>query len=403
MKNRQSAFTLIETMVSVAILALIVAIIYGTFFSVMNATQTGTSAAEQVQRERVALKTIEAALSGIVYYEQNQQHYAFTADTTDFSYPAISFVSRVPPGFLDSKAFGDQTLRRITFKVEDDSDHGKSLVMYQPTVLQPEENLGLGEEESGIRSVLGPGLDTFFVLFWSTALNPPDWSSEWTQTNSVPARIKFEMTFKRDDDEYAEITDTHKREIVIFSDSISQAEQSPPLPRSSGQGRGTSRGSSRSRFTPEQIAEWRKRQSQSRSSGSSSGRSSSRSMYSDAQRAAFRKRMAELARNRGQQSGGGRSFYPGGGQGSTTPGGGQTGNPGNPGSGGSTPGPGGGGGIPGQNVVNDALQFYYESTGQAATSISDLTDNGIVLPDPPPGTQWAIDPNNPARAIITPL
>ena len=75
MKNKQSAFTLVEAMVAVTILSLIVAMVYGTFFSVMRVTQTGAKATQQIQRERIALKTIEAALSGIVYYEQNQQHY----------------------------------------------------------------------------------------------------------------------------------------------------------------------------------------------------------------------------------------------------------------------------------------------------------------------------------------
>jgi hypothetical protein len=53
--------------------------------------------------------------------------------------------------------------------------------------------------------------------------------------------------------------------------------------------------------------------------------------------------------------------------------------------------------------VNDALQFYFNTTGQAANSIDDLVNAGLTIPSPPSGMQWAIDPNNPARAIITPL
>jgi hypothetical protein len=56
--------------------------------------------------------------------------------------------------------------------------------------------------------------------------------------------------------------------------------------------------------------------------------------------------------------------------------------------------------------VNDALQFYFNTTGQSASSIDDLVNAGIFsddypIPSPPAGTQWAIDPNG--TAIIRPL
>lgn len=405
MKNQRAAFTLVEVMVTVAILAIVLAMVYSTFFSVLRVTKSGADAAEQVQRERIALKTIEDAFSGIVYYEQNQERYAFEADTTDFDYPALSFVSRVPPDFLGSKKFGAQRLRRIDFIVEDIEPHGRSLVMYQTPILQPVEDADLNDRESW---VLGPGLDTFFVVFWSTINN--EWISEWTETNSVPTRLKFEMSFKGDDGSSAEITDIHKREIMIFSGSITQAQQNPPLPSGGGRGRGKGKGkgSSRQRFTPEQIAEWRKRQSQS------SGRSGrdGRSRYTDQQRAEYRKRIAErFMRGQGKTKGKGRVSIPGGGDlpggglpGGRFPGGGLPGDGGN--SGGSSPpnvGGGIGGGIPGQRQINDALLDYAGLTGQPANSLQDLVTSGVLteLPTPPSGMSWAYDPvTGTVRAVV---
>ena len=129
MKSKKTAFTLVETIVAVAILSLVLTSVYGVFFSVLNTTKKGAEAAVQVQRQRIALKTIEDALSGLVYYEQNQSIYGFMANTEDYDYPSISFVSRVPPDFLGNKDFGSERLRRITFQVEDDEDFGRSLVM----------------------------------------------------------------------------------------------------------------------------------------------------------------------------------------------------------------------------------------------------------------------------------
>ena len=134
-------------------------------------------------------------------------------------------MSRVPPDFLGNKEFGSQRLRRIEFTVEDDEDLGRSLVMYQ-------EAPAAGQHAGYSRAQTlgsGPNLDTFFFVFWSTINN--EWVSEWTETNSVPSRLKFELAFKGADGEAARIEEIQKREIVVFSESITQAMQNPPLPQ----------------------------------------------------------------------------------------------------------------------------------------------------------------------------
>ena len=208
-RGEQTAFTLVEAIVAMGILSMVLVMIYQTFYSVLRVTEVGADAAEQAQRERIVLKTIEDALSGIVYYEQNQEHYAFVAETLDFNYPSISFVSRVPPDFIGNKEFGAQGLRRIEFVVEDapvevkvevngktikEIKDERALVMYQIPILQP---IDATELEDPKRWVLGPGLDTFMVLFWSTINN--EWLPDWEETNSVPTRLKFEMAFKLND------------------------------------------------------------------------------------------------------------------------------------------------------------------------------------------------------------
>ncbi|MCH2603488.1 MAG: type II secretion system GspH family protein, partial [Pedosphaera sp.] len=302
MKKKQSAFTLVETIVSIAILSIVLTMVYGVFFSVARSTVAGAEASVEVQRQRIALKTIEDSLSGLVYYEQSKEQYSFLADTTIFEYPSISFVSRVPPGFLGNKEFGSQRLRRITFQVEDDEYLGRSLVMYQEALMQPINTQDIQEPK---RWVLGPNLDTFFFVFWSTINN--EWVSEWTETNSVPSRLKFELAFKRADGEAARIEEIQKREIIVFSESITQAMQNPPLPQARGGGsrggKGDSRTSSRKRPTAEQIAAWRKKQAEQSGRDGKDGRS----RYTDAQKAEWAKRMRERASSRSRNNGTGGS------------------------------------------------------------------------------------------------
>ena len=401
MKKKQSGFTLVEAIVAVAIFSLVLMLVYGTFTSVLRVTKAGSDATKQVQRERIALKTIVDALSGIVYYEQNQERYAFEADTADPDYPALSFVSRLPPDFLGSKEFGPQRLRRIDFIVEDvevelevdgmkSLSNERSLVMYQTPILQPVEDINLTDRRGW---VLGPRLDSFDVYFWSTIQN--DWIPEWIETNSVPARLKFEMSFRGKDGSPAEIVDIHKREIMIFSDSITQAQQNPPLPGKAG-GSGGRGKSARGRLTAAQSADWSRRRESSRSSG--------QSMFTSAQRDAFRKQMAERFAKR-QRDQGGRPSIPGAGQGAfpAIPIGGNPVGGGDP-----APGaPGGAGGIPGQSTINNALIEYFNTTGQTASNVNDLVaanlfDSQNPLPAPPPGTQWVINPDG-ASVGIQPL
>jgi hypothetical protein len=270
-KKRAAGFTLVEAIVAVSILGMVSFMVFKSLLSVMGATKMGAEAADQVQRERVAIKTVEVGLRGMVYYEQNQDMYALNMDLIDQDYPYFSFVARVPPDFIGSREFNGQALRRLSFFV-DDVDESRALVLEQSHVMRAPQ----GEDPVPVvRSILAPQLEQFMILFWSTSAEA--WIDEWTETNSLPSRVKVEMALTRKDGGDVQLKDIHKREVAIHSISITKANQNPDLPaaargRSSGRGsssRGSSsRDSGRSRYTPEQIAAWKKRQAEKNQKGS---------------------------------------------------------------------------------------------------------------------------------------
>ncbi|MDC0050770.1 prepilin-type N-terminal cleavage/methylation domain-containing protein [Verrucomicrobia bacterium] len=270
-KKRAGGFTLVEAIVAVSILGMVSFMVFKSLLSVMGATKMGAEAADQVQRERVAIKTVEVGLRGMVYYEQNQDMYALNMDLIDQDYPYFSFVARVPPDFIGSREFKGQALRRLSFFV-DDVDESRALVLEQSHVMRAPQ----GEDPVPVvRSILAPQLEQFMILFWSTSAEA--WIDEWTETNSLPSRVKVEMALTRKDGGDVHLKDIHKREVAIHSISITKANQNPDLPaaargRSSGRGsssRGSSsRDSGRSRYTPEQIAAWKKRQAEKNQKGS---------------------------------------------------------------------------------------------------------------------------------------
>jgi hypothetical protein len=267
-KKRAAGFTLVEAIVAVSILGMVSFMVFKSLLSVMGATKMGAEAADQVQRERVAIKTVEVGLRGMVYYEQNQDMYALDMDLIDQDYPYFSFVARVPPDFIGSREFNGQALRRLSFFV-DDVDESRALVLEQSHVMRTPQ----GEDPVPVvRSILAPQLEQFMILFWSTSAEA--WIDEWTETNSLPSRVKVEMALTPQNGADIQLKDIHKREVAIHSISITKANQNPDLPaaaRGSSRRGSSSRGSSsrdsgKSRYTPEQIAAWRKRQEQSRKS-----------------------------------------------------------------------------------------------------------------------------------------
>ena len=392
-RKRVAGFTLVEAIVAVSILGMVSFMVFKSLLSVMGATKMGAEAADQVQRERVAIKTVEVGLRGMVYYEQNQDMYALSTDLIDKDYPYFSFVARVPPDFIGSREFNGQALRRLSFFVAD-VDESRALVLEQSHVMRAPQ----GEDPVPVvRSILAPKLEQFIVLFWSTSAEA--WIDEWTETNSLPSRVKVEMALTRQDGADIQLKNILKREVVIHSTSITKNNQNPDIPASTARGKGkgkgegggggNGRGKGRPKPTSQQMADYRKRLA-----GRNQGKTDGKSRYTDAQKEAYKKRMAGMSK-RGQSQGSGRTNYipPAGSQQSGSQ---QSGNKASTASSASS-------GTPGAITINDALVDYEGLNGEPATSVRQLLNEGYLssIPDPPAGMQWVI--NNQGNVAYIPL
>ena len=91
------AFTLIEIMMAIAIFSIVVAAIYSTWILILRASKTGLEAAAQVQRERIAVQTIEDSLTCVQSFQASMQYYYFVVQNGD--QPLLSFTARVPDNF----------------------------------------------------------------------------------------------------------------------------------------------------------------------------------------------------------------------------------------------------------------------------------------------------------------
>src|SRR5580698_2972411 len=119
---RNHAFTLIEVMIAVGIFSLVLAAIYSSWALILRATKVSQEAAAQVQRQRIAIGTIEDALTGIEDFQASQKYYSFVMQNDP--QPMLSFTARLPGDFPRSARFGGLNVRRLQFDVEPISDTG---------------------------------------------------------------------------------------------------------------------------------------------------------------------------------------------------------------------------------------------------------------------------------------
>jgi len=178
--ERSFAFTLIEILIAIGILALIITAIYSSWTAILRATKVGLEASAAVQRSRMVVRVLEDSISSMQSFALNQPYYSFVAENGDDA--TLSFVARLSKSFPRSGKFGDLDLRRVTFFI----DRDRQLVLQQaPLVME----MDVDEKEHPV--VLAKNVREFSMQFWDPRAR--DWVEEWKQTNQLPRLIQFTL------------------------------------------------------------------------------------------------------------------------------------------------------------------------------------------------------------------
>ncbi|HNV00075.1 MAG: prepilin-type N-terminal cleavage/methylation domain-containing protein [Verrucomicrobia bacterium] len=188
-RRTNRGFTLLEIMLAVMIFGMVVTAIYSSWSAILRASRAGREASEDMQRSRIAARTIEDALVSTVMFTSNPGLYSFLADTSgDFA--ALSFVSRLPPSFPGSGYFGDQIVRRVEFTAEPSPSGELQLLLRQMPILQT--NVFDPDEHT---IVLARDLSAFMIEFCYQRGNSYEWVEEWHLTNQLPKLVRFALAF----------------------------------------------------------------------------------------------------------------------------------------------------------------------------------------------------------------
>jgi len=178
-----SAFTLIEVMIAITLFSLVLAAIYSSWTLIWRASRVSQAAAAQVQRERVAIHTIEDALTCIQSFQASMRYYSFVINDDP---PQLDFTARLPDNFPRNGKFGDLNVRQLVFSLETGPNSEKDLMLRQKPIL-----LDMDEDEQKNPLVLARNVQTFKVECWDT--NQAEWVTEWDNTNAIPPLIRVKL------------------------------------------------------------------------------------------------------------------------------------------------------------------------------------------------------------------
>jgi len=187
------AFTLIEVMIAVTIFSLVLAAIYSSWDLIWRASRVSRVAAAQVQRQRVAIHTIEDALTCIQSFQASMQYYSFIVSEDP---PELEFTSRLPDNFPRNGKFGDLNVRQLLFTIESGDNSERDLVLRQKPIL-----LDMDADEQKNPLVLARYVQTFKVECWDT--NQAEWVTEWDNTNSIPPLIRVNLVLGGNSKDYS--------------------------------------------------------------------------------------------------------------------------------------------------------------------------------------------------------
>ena len=204
------AFSMVELMVAVSLLMMILGTLYSSWAAILQSTRSGSEAAANVQRERVAVQHVADALAGAVMVEDGEDWYRFNAETW-CGYSRLSFVQRIPDTGRKPNA---QSFRRVSYSVEPSSNGSEwELVRREsPVTLAPQ--VTAAEPQELVRRVRH-----FRVEFLDAN---GEWITRWAGAGRLPRRARISVAIGPGDS-----MDVRMREVTLMSSTIAHGGTPP--------------------------------------------------------------------------------------------------------------------------------------------------------------------------------
>ncbi len=222
-RKTSRGFTILEIMIAMFIFSLVLTAIYSIWHGIIRGTSSGLKAAAEVQRSRVAMRTLEQALLSARVFTENLRYYYFVSDNQG-ERGAITMTCRLPTDFL-GMGFIDPNLRmrRVSIFTRPDPE-GKDELVLSHVPLLIDTNAPGGEPYS---IVLARDVSRFELEFQDPRTH--EWISDWGYTNFLPRLVRVTLGLgKIGAGASAQSQDLVSRIIAMPAQNISGVQSGPP-------------------------------------------------------------------------------------------------------------------------------------------------------------------------------
>ena len=185
--DRRKAFTLLELLVALTLLATAFTIIVGTFSTTIGAWKRGNELLDDLHHGDFVLDQLVSSLRSAAYFDTAKSKYGFhLKDRDGGSYPA-DMISWVTSGtaFMPTGSPLANGLHRIVVTIEDNEDGDPAVaIRAYPHLADTEED----DEDPWFISTVVKGLDcrTYNV-------EEEGWDNDWEDTNSIPSIVEVTL------------------------------------------------------------------------------------------------------------------------------------------------------------------------------------------------------------------
>lgn len=185
--RRQAAFTLLEIVLAVTMLALVITAIYGTWNAALKAWKRGSEVAETFQRQRIVLETLTELAQSMAFFNSRAGLYAVTAEHGRNGDDSVSFVTASDVLLPQSESLA-AGMRRVTISLARDEHNRPFLALVNEPALEVQD-----KSSPATTHVLSTDVTGFYVRY----RNPRDgsWGDEWVEENLAPAAMEFTVVF----------------------------------------------------------------------------------------------------------------------------------------------------------------------------------------------------------------
>lgn len=177
LNSRKGGFTLLELMISVAMIGIIVLVIGGAMRLGFSSVNAGEKKIEYLERIRASLNIIDSQIQSeipLTYDDLGARKYYFKGDRESMEFPTNSSVWSGQRGYV-----------MANYRVESDSQDKKSLTVSENTI--------------GIDTIRAAKLlDSFDEIYFEYFYKDPTeekgkWIEQWTDDATMPEKVKVHL------------------------------------------------------------------------------------------------------------------------------------------------------------------------------------------------------------------